>query len=124
MAIPRISKETLKERLDGGEAQAPLVVDVRLKYPYEHSCVKIPGAVRVEPPQFDCSALPKDREIVTYDSDPEELVGAQVAARLIRSGYRASALEGGIVDWLAAKFPTEEKSAPTQAPPKAGALKG
>ena len=124
MAIPRISKESLKERLDNGGPDAPLIVDVRLKYPYEHSSVKIPGAVRVAPPQFDCSALPRDRDIVTYDSDPDELVGVQVAARLIRGGYRASALKGGIDEWLTAKFPTEEKSAPTQKPPKAGALKG
>ena len=124
MAVARISKEALKERLDGGEPDAPIVVDVRLKYPYEHSSVTIPGAVRVAPPQFDCSALPKDRDIVTYDSDPEELVSAQVAARLIRGGFRASSLKGGIDEWLTAKFPTEEKSAPTQAPPKAGALKG
>ena len=124
MAIPRIDKEALKERLDSGGPDAPVVVDVRLKYPYEHSSVRIPGAVRIEPPGFDCSTLPKDRDIVTYDSDPQELVGAQVAARLIRGGYRASTLKGGIVEWLTAQFPTEEKSAPTQAPPKAGALKG
>ena len=124
MAVPRISKETLQERLDSGEPDAPIVVDVRLKYPYEHSSVRIPGAVRVAPPQFDCSALPKDRDIVTYDSDPEELVSAQVAVRLIRGGYRASTLKGGIVDWLTAKLPTEEKSAPIQKPPTAGALKG
>ena len=124
MAIPRISKEALKERIDGGGPEAPLVVDVRLKYPYEHSSVRIPGAVRVAPPGFDCSALPKDREIVTYDSDPDELVAVQVAARLIRNGYRASSLKGGIVEWLTDKFPTEEKSAPTQKPPQAGALKG
>ena len=124
MAVPRIDKDSLKERLDSGEPDAPIIVDVRLKYPYEHSSVRIPGAVRVAPPQFDCTALPKDRDIVTYDSDPEELVSAQVAARLIRGGYRASTLKGGIVEWLTAKFPTEEKSAPTQAPPKAGALKG
>lgn len=114
----------MKERLDSGGSDAPLVVDVRLKYPYEHSSVRIPGAVRIEPPQFDCSGLPKDRDIVTYDSDPDELVSAQVAARLLRGGYRASTLEGGIVEWLTAKFPTEEKHAPTQKPPKAGALKG
>lgn len=124
MAVPRISKEALQERLASGGADAPVVVDVRLKYPYEHSSVSIPGAVRVAPPGFDCSALPKNRDIVTYDSDPEELVSAQVAARLIRDGYRASTLKGGIVEWLTAKLPTEEKSAPTQKPPTAGALKG
>lgn len=124
MAVPRITKESLKERLDGDASQAPVVVDVRLKYPYEHSTVKLPGAVRLTPVDFDPSSLPRDREIVAYDSDPEELASARVVAALLRSGYRASALEGGIVDWMAAKFPTESKEAPKQKPPQAGALKG
>src|SRR5207237_1005523 len=43
--VPRISREDLKQRLDSG---APIVViDARLKYPYEHSTVKLPGAIRV-----------------------------------------------------------------------------
>ena len=42
MPVPRISKEDLKQRLDSG-AQ-PVLVDARLKYPYEHSTVKLPGA--------------------------------------------------------------------------------
>jgi len=43
---------------------------------------------------------------------------------LIRQGYRAAALKGGIVEWLEAKLPTEVKEAPKQAPPEPGALKG
>ena len=124
MAIPRISKEELKERLDGDANTAPILVDVRLKYPYEHSTVKLPGALRVAPPHFDHSDVPKGRDVVAYDSDPDELVSAHVAANMIRDGYRACALKGGIVEWLTAKFPTEEKEAPKQKPPKAGALKG
>ncbi len=124
MAIPRITKEEVKTRLDGDESAAPVLVDVRLKYPYEHSTVQLPGAVRVAPPEFELPELPKDRDIVAYDSDPGELVSAHVAARLIRGGYRASALRGGIVEWLTAKFPTETKDAPKQKPPQAGALKG
>ena len=123
MAIPRITKEELQERLESG-GNAPVLVDVRLKYPYEHSTVQLPGAVRVAPPEFDISALPRDREIVAYDSDPEEIVSAKVAATLIREGFRASALKGGIVEWLAAKLPTDGKEAPKQKPPVAGALKG
>ena len=66
----------------------------------------------------------RDREIVVYDSDPNELASSRVAAELIRQGYRAMALKGGIVDWLAANLPTETKEAPKQAPPDPGALKG
>jgi rhodanese-related sulfurtransferase len=121
VAVPRISKEDLKQRLDG--STPPVVVDARLKYPYEHSTVKLPGAVRYTP-DGPAPALPRDREIVVYDSDPYELASSHVAAELIRQGFKASALKGGIVDWLAGNLPTEAKEAPKQAPPVAGALKG
>ncbi|MXY24207.1 MAG: hypothetical protein F4Y45_06750 [Acidobacteria bacterium] len=124
MPVPRISKEALSERLEAGGDRVPVVVDARLKYPYEHSTVRLPGAVRLDPPEFDHSSLPRDREIIIYDSDPEEVVGARIAAALIREGCSASVLEGGIVEWLAAKLPTDSKDAPKQKPPQAGALKG
>lgn len=121
MPVPRISKEELKQRLDS--ASPPVLVDARLKYPYEHSTVRLPGAVRYQgngpvPP------LPRDREIVIYDSDPNELASSRVAAELIRQGYRAAALKGGIAEWLAANLPTETKEAPRQTAPEPGALKG
>jgi rhodanese-related sulfurtransferase len=119
--VQRITKEDLKQRLESG-AQ-PVLVDARLKYPYEHSTVKLPGAIRY-PPQGAPPSLPRDREIVVYDSDPNELASSHVAAALMRQGYRAVALKGGIVDWLAANLPTETKEAPKQAPPEPGALKG
>jgi len=119
--VPRITKEALKQRLDSGAA--PILVDARLKYPYEHSTVKLPGSVRfghgAPAPNF-----PRDREVVVYDSDPNEVASSDVAAQLIRQGYKAAALKGGIVDWLAANLPTETKEAPKQAAPEPGALKG
>ena len=124
MSVPRITKEDLKTRLEGDPGDLPVILDVRLKYPYEHSTVTLPGAVRVNPDALDTSGMSTDRDIVAYDSDPEELVGARVAAALIRKGYRASALQGGVAEWVTAKFPTETKDAPRQAPPKAGGLKG
>lgn len=121
MAVPRISKEDLKQRLDSGTA--PVLVDARLKYPYEHSTVRLPGAIRFAG-AGPAPSLPRDREIVVYDSDPSELASSHMAAELIRQGYRAWALKGGIADWLAANLPTETKEAPRQAPPEPGALKG
>lgn len=85
--------------------------------------MKLPGATRMMPDAVDTSKLPRDREIVAYDSDPEELVSSRVAAQLIRAGYRASALKGGIVDWIAVNFPTESKEAPKAAAPEPGSLK-
>src|SRR5262249_56024605 len=79
--VPRISKEDLKQRLDS--STPPVIVDARLKYPYEHSTVKLPGAVRFAA-EGAAPALPRDREIVVYDSDPNELASSHVAAELIR----------------------------------------
>ena len=124
MAIPRITKEELKARLEGDAVDLPVILDARLKYPYEHSTVTLPGAKRVNPADPDTSGLSTDRDVVAYDSDPEEIVSARVAAVLIRKGYRASALQGGLAEWMTAKFPTDTKTAPKQAPPAAGGLKG
>ena len=124
MSVPRITKEDLKARLDGDPASLPVILDARLKYPYEHSTLTLPGAVRVNPDDLDASGLSIDRDVVAYDSDLEELVSARVAAALIRAGYRASALQGGLAEWVTAGFPTDAKAAPMQAPPKAGGLKG
>jgi rhodanese-related sulfurtransferase len=119
VAVPRISREDLKQRLDSGNP--PIVVDARLKYPYEHSTVRLPGALRYPD---GTGSLPRDRDIVVYDSDPNELASSHVAAELIHHGYRAVALKGGISEWLAANLPTETKPAPMMAPPEPGALKG
>ena len=121
MPVPRISKEDLKQRLEAGNP--PVLLDARLKYPYEHSTVRLPGAIRYAdegPPP----ALSRDRDVVVYDSDPHELASSRVAAELIRQGYRASALAGGIGPWIDAKLPTETKESRRQAPPEPGALKG
>jgi rhodanese-related sulfurtransferase len=119
--VPRITKEDLKQQLDSGAS--PVLVDARLKYPYEHSTMRLPGAIRY-PTNGPAPSLPRDRPIVVYDSDPNELASSRVAAELIRQGYRATALKGGIVEWLAANLPTETKEAPQMAPPAPGALKG
>ena len=121
MPVQRITKEELKQRLES--AAVPVLVDARLKYPYEHSTVRLPGAVRYSG-EAPAPSLPRDREIVIYDSDPNELASSHVAAELIRQGYRAVALKGGIGEWIDAKLPTETKEAPRQAPPEPGALKG
>jgi len=121
VAVPRISKEEVKQLLDAGTP--PVLVDARLKYPYEHSTMRLPNAVRYDRGR-PLPSLPRDRDIVVYDSDPNELSSSHVAADLIRQGYRATALKGGITDWITASLPTETKEAPMQAPPEPGALKG
>jgi rhodanese-related sulfurtransferase len=122
MPVPRITKEDLKQRLDSPDASThPTILDVRLKYPYEHSTIRLPGSVRMMADAIDQSRLRRDRDVVAYDSDPNEVTSSIVAAQLIRQGYKVSVLQGGIADWAGANFPTETKSAPKPAPPPAKA---
>jgi hypothetical protein len=124
MALARITKEELKARLESAtQSTRPLIVDARLKYPYEHSTVTLPGAIRLAPGPLDTHHLPNDRLIVVYDSDPDELVSERVVAELAARGYQAMALAGGIADWVNAKLPTDSKHAP-QPLAAVGSLKG
>jgi rhodanese-related sulfurtransferase len=119
MPVPRISKEDLKARLDAGDA--PLVIDVRLKYPYEHSTLILPGAQRVAPAEAATVSLPAGRDIVAYDSDPGDLVSVEVAGTLRARGLQAMVLTGGLPEWVAANLPTETKEARRTTPAAAAA---
>jgi rhodanese-related sulfurtransferase len=115
MAVPRITTGELKRRLDEAGSTVPIVLDVRRKYPYAHSTITLPGAVRIAPDDARepiLTGLPAARDLVIYDSDPDELVAEGVAAALIGAGYRAFALRGGISAWAAARLPTDSKPAP------------
>jgi rhodanese-related sulfurtransferase len=118
MPVPRISKEDLKQRLEADDvASRPTILDVRLKYPYEHSTVRLPGSVRLTPGNVDTSRIPRDRDVVAYDSDPDEITSSGIATELIKQGYRVSVLQGGIAAWVGANLPVETKDAPKPAPP-------
>ena len=120
--IQRISKEDLKQRLEGSEP--PVVIDARLKYPYEHSTVRSAGCdslSRAIPPRL---SLPRDREIVVYDSDPYELASSHVAAVLSGRGFARSRSRAASPSGSTANLPTETKDAPKQSTPEPGALKG
>jgi rhodanese-related sulfurtransferase len=122
MPVPRITKEELKQRLESEDAGArPTVLDVRLKYPYEHSTVRIAGAIRMAPDSVTASQLPRDRHIVAYDSDPDEVTSSRVATELIKQGFHVSVLKGGIAEWAGANLPMDTKQAPKPAPPAAKA---
>ncbi len=115
MPVPRIAKEALKQRLESAESPRPLILDVRLKYPYEHSTIQLPGAVRMPPGAIDTSRLPRGGEIVAYDSDPDEITASGIAAELIKRGFRVSVLKGGIAEWAGANLPVDGKTAPKPA---------
>lgn len=121
MAVSRISKEDLKQRLDGDEAGRPVLADVRRKYAWDHSTLKLPGAVRLDPKAPAMAGLAKDRDLVVYDSDPDEITGVSVAAGLASAGFRVHVLKGGLPEWVSASLPTETKDAVRAAPPAAAA---
>jgi len=111
MAVLRITKEDLKAKLDGDPGARPVVVDARLRYPFVHSSMQLPGAVRIAPEQPAAAALPKDRDIVVYDSDPNEITAVRVAAALAAAGCRVQVLTGGLPEWVAANLPVDAKEA-------------
>jgi rhodanese-related sulfurtransferase len=124
MPVPRIAKEELKDRLAStDQSVVPVVIDVRLKYPYEHSGLRIPGAMRMFPNAIDVARLPKGRLVVAYDSDPNEVVSTRVAAELRSGGYDVQVLKGGFPEWIGASFPVEPRegaAAPAAAPDTKG----
>ena len=110
MPVPRITKEDLKQRLDSG---TPLVViDARLKYPYEHSTVKLPGAIRLGAGAA-APSFPRDQTSSSTTPTPASWP-ARTSPGLIRQGYRAVTLKGGIAECVDAKLPTETKEAPNR----------
>jgi len=125
MAVARITKEDLTLKLDGEDAGRPVLVDARLKYPWEHSSIKLPGAVRVAPNAVTAAGLPKERDIVVYDSDPDEITAGRVAVELAGAGLTVSVLKGGLADWVAGNLPVDTKDAVRAAapPPTATAAK-
>lgn len=115
MRIARVAPADLKARLEAGDTVT--IVDARLRYPYEHSSLIVPKAVRVAPPAFDVSAVPLSHDLVVYDSDPDEVVAEDVAVRLAARGARVSVLAGGLNAWMAAGGATDTKPAVGQAAP-------
>ena len=125
MPVSRISKEDLKQRLEGDEAARPVLADVRRKYAWDHSTLMLPGAIRLDPKAPASAGLSKSRDLVLYDSDPDEITGVDVAAALSGEGFRVFVLKGGLPEWVGANLPTETKEAvravPPPAPPSAAA---
>jgi len=119
MAVSRITKEDLKQRLDGDEAGRPVLADVRRKYAWDHSTLKLPGAVRLNPKAPSTAGVAKERDLVLYDSDPDDITSVEVASVLTASGYEVHVLKGGLPEWVAANLPTETKDAVRAAPPPA-----
>jgi adenylyltransferase/sulfurtransferase len=107
--VPRISRDDLKSRLDNAEPVAkPLLLDVRLKYPYEHSTMKLPGSTRMAPDAVNPAQLPRDREIVAHCKMGGR--SAKATEFLKSVGFtNVKNLKGGILDWIDKVDPSQPK---------------
>jgi rhodanese-related sulfurtransferase len=117
LRMPRASPEELRALLDG--ALPPVVVDVRSHNARRLEPRVIPGSVHVPLDEVERHAggLPRDRDIVTYCTCPNEASAAQVAKALKRHGMtRVRPLKGGLDAWLAAGYLVEPIPAPPEAP--------
>ena len=95
---PSISITGLAERFAAG--RFPCLIDVRREERYAEADNVIRGARRRPPDQVEIWAqtLPRDAEIVVYCVHGHE-VGQNAAAALLKRGFNAAYLEGGIEAW-------------------------
>jgi rhodanese-related sulfurtransferase len=111
-SVPKISKESLKERLDDSDIE---IIDVRLNW--EENNLMIPHAKR-ENPRDVLSWMDKysrEKLVVLYCSSPNEQTSADAAGILIRNGFKnVAVLNGGWVVWEASRFPIHNKLADTR----------
>jgi membrane protein DedA with SNARE-associated domain/rhodanese-related sulfurtransferase len=89
----------------------PLIVDVRSPTAVQLEPRRIPGSLHI--PLTDVQQhlrdLPRDREIISYCTCPNEASAAQVAKILMANGFnRVRPLHGGLDAWIAAGYTVDE----------------
>jgi membrane protein DedA with SNARE-associated domain/rhodanese-related sulfurtransferase len=85
----------------------PLIVDVRSPTAIQLEPRRIPGAMHIPLThvQQRLQELPRDREIVSYCTCPNEASAAQVAKILMDNGFKkVRPLHGGLDAWIAAGY--------------------
>jgi membrane protein DedA with SNARE-associated domain/rhodanese-related sulfurtransferase len=107
-----------------GAGEAPLIVDVRSPTALTLDPRRIPGALHVPLLEVEqhLRDFPRDREIVSYCTCPNEASAAQVAKLLMNSGFRkVRPLYGGLDAWIAAGYAVD-LIPPSSGPPAAAVL--
>jgi membrane protein DedA with SNARE-associated domain/rhodanese-related sulfurtransferase len=108
IAIPRITVEELRQKLDAGETVT--VVDLRHPIDFEADPWTIPGALYIPAEQLvrRRRAIPRKSEVVVYCHSPEEATSATAALRLrARRFRRVRPLAGGLAAWRERGLPVE-----------------
>lgn len=85
----------------------PLIVDVRSPTAVQLEPRRIPGALHIPLTDVELHLrdLPRDRDIISYCTCPNEASAAQVAKILMDNGFkRVRPLHGGLDAWIAAGY--------------------
>lgn len=105
-----ITAEELLAKVNKGEKV--LIFDVRTLGQYKASANHIKGDMRLEEEEIETKLkdVPKNQEIVTYCTCPDEATSNYFASKIRDKGFKnVSALKGGYFAWLRVDGPTEAK---------------
>ena len=108
-AVPTISKETLKVRLDSSDV---VILDARAEAHWDASEFKIPGAFRAPAEQVEIWSryFPKGKTLVVYCACHGLGTSGTVARQLMAKGFaHVYALTGGWREWYENAYPIQEK---------------
>ena len=102
-----IGKEELKNKLDKGEDFT--LIDVL--EPSQYSKVHITRAINIPLQELGSrhKELDQKKEVVTYCYGSECGASKSAARVLAEQGFKVSAYEGGIREWVLSEMPTEGK---------------
>lgn len=115
--LPRITAEELKAKLSRNEAV--FILDVRMPDDYDNAKQKIKGSVRISPYDLKTrmNEIPKDRDVITFCTCPEDHTSARVAQILMQNGYvRVRVLKDGWNAWVDAGGELEPRDAGDKKP--------
>jgi membrane protein DedA with SNARE-associated domain/rhodanese-related sulfurtransferase len=107
-----------------GTPPPPLIIDVRSATAIQLEPRRIPGALHIPltEVQQHLGDLPRDRDIISYCTCPNEASAAQVAKILMDNGFKkVRPLHGGLDAWVAAGY-TVDSMPVSSAPPHAAML--
>jgi rhodanese-related sulfurtransferase len=103
--VPEVTSTQLLAEIGSGNGKAPLLLDIREQF--ERAQTFIPNSVHIPmnsvPSRLE--ELDRDQDIVVYCAHGNRSYG--VAGWLIKQGYKARSLKGGIVDWQHKHGPIE-----------------
>ena len=113
MALPAISCDELRRKLESGEQF--VLVDALPPMSFAHS--HLPGAINLPPERVDPRRIAdKDAEIVVYCANPSCESSIETARRLLALGYtKVRHYPGGKDEWRSLALPLERAGASFEA---------